>query len=417
MKVVGIVAEFDPFHKGHEYLLKQARAKGATHIAVVMSGAAVQRGEISVCSKHERAENALKCGADLVAELPTPYSCSSARYFADGAVRILGQLGIDALCFGSETESADMILKAARAMDELEDSEAVKKRLSRGISYPAALHAAVYELYGYEAAKALDTPNSTLGAEYVRALERNGIGAEVLPVKRVGSKHGELYDESSGEPNLGAFDMKDTEYLSGSQLRLMLFNEADITDRVPEGCVPKTLYKPAAAHDILLYGLLTAERERLLALPEVNEPLADRIVKIRRDPPDTLRQFFLTVKSANFTYARIARSALHLTLGITREDFSPPPYVRILAFNERGAEILRRAKPTVPLSTSLRELENSSEQAAHIIDIENRAVRLQQICRVPQKPRPYAGHPFLDDAPPAPPKFENEYTRKIVIKK
>lgn len=384
MYTVGIVAEFDPFHRGHEYLLKQARERGATHIAVVMSGAAVQRGEIAVCTKQERAEFALNCGADLVAELPAPFSCSMAKFFADGAVRILGQLGISALCFGSETESAGDILSAAEAMDELADSEAVRKLLDRGMSYPAALHEAVKERYGEAAAEPLGTPNSTLAVEYVRALGRNGISADILPVKRVGAGH----------------DKKGGEYPSGSELRELLSLGRDISSGVPAGCVPAALFDPSRADDILLYRLLTAEKGELTSLPELTEAIADRIIKVRRDPPDTLVEFLAAVKTANITHARLRRSALHLVLGVTPPDYGEPPFVRILAFNSRGAEILRRAESSVPVSVSLRELENTSERASRIAALENRAVRLQQMCRVTTSPR-----------------FENEYTRKIIMKK
>nr|MCR5123429.1 nucleotidyltransferase family protein [Ruminococcus sp.] len=226
MYTAGIVAEFDPFHKGHEYLLKQARERGATHIAVVMSGAAVQRGEIAVCSKHERAEKALRCGADLVIELPAPFSCSMAEYFAGAAVRILGQLNIDALCFGSEVDNADNIIGAARAVDELSDSAAVKSLLAEGLSYPAAVHAVTAEKFGGETAAALGTPNSTLGVEYVRALMKNGVAADILPIKRVGAGH----------------DKRGGDYPSGSELRERLMRGEDISGGVPEDCVPQAIF-------------------------------------------------------------------------------------------------------------------------------------------------------------------------------
>ena len=384
MYAVGIVAEFDPFHRGHEYLLRQARERGATHIAVVMSGAAVQRGEIAVCTKQERAEAALRCGADLVAELPAPWSCSMAAAFADGAVRTLGQLDIDALCFGSEMESAADILAAAGAMNELADSEAVKKRLAGGMSYPAALHAAVAERFGEAAAAPLGTPNSTLGVEYVRALGRSGISADILPVRRIGAGH----------------DRKGGEYPSGSELREMLSLGQDISRGVPEGCLPGALFDPGRAGDILLYRLLTAEKSELTSLPELTGAIADRIIKVRRDPPDTLEAFLAAVKTANVTHARLRRSALHLVLGVKPSDYGEPPYVRVLAVNTRGAELLRRAKREIPISVSLKELEQSSERAARISALEYRAVRLQQMCRMT-----------------APPRFENEYTRKIIMKK
>jgi predicted nucleotidyltransferase len=131
-------------------------------------------------------------------------------------------------------------------------------------------------------------------------------------------------------------------------------------------------------------------------LPEANAALADRILNAAKNPKPYLAEFLLDVKSRNFTLARIRRTALHLALGIEKSDIIPVSHIRILAFNKRGAEILRRAEPQIPVSTSLRELENSSVQSRRIVAIEQNAVRLMQIG---------TGN------------FENEYTKKIVIKK
>lgn len=385
MLTAGIVAEFNPFHLGHAYLIEQARLSGATHIAVCMSGASVQRGETSVCSKHDRARIAVENGADLVVELPAPYSCSMAGYFADAAVRILGQLNISALAFGSETDDERLLVKAAEAMEQLGQSNDISAYTSRGESYPSALCRAAESGFGGEVADIIRSPNSTLAVEYIRALGRQDIKAKLMPIKRIGAAHD---------------SEEDTELASGMTLRRMLCSGSDISGFVPRGAVPERISDPTATEDTMLYDLLTAERERLIELPEVNGALADRIVKCAQTPPNSLAEFLEYVKTRNFTLARIRRSALHLTLGVTRGDFFEPPYIRVLAFNKRGAEILAAAKYGVPISVSLRELEQSSERAARISSIENHAVRLMQL-----------GFPSDSSSQ----RFENEYTRKIVI--
>ena len=163
---------------------------------------------------------------------------------------------------------------------------------------------------------------------------------------------------------------------------------------MPKGVNITPPKQPQAAENAIYYQLLTATREQFLRLPEVNENLADRILRAAEQPAEDLQTFLAQVKPRNFTLARIRRSALHLAIGAQKADFTDGvPYLRILAFNKRGAEIIARAKGDLPISTSLRKLEKSSTRAAHIAAIENRAVRLMQM---------NTGI------------FENEYTRKIV---
>ncbi|MBR1422357.1 MAG: nucleotidyltransferase family protein [Ruminococcus sp.] len=372
MTTAGIVAEFNPFHKGHEYLMAEARSKGATHIVCCMSGAAVQRGELAITDKHTRAAAAVRGGADLVVELPAPFSCSSAEIFAKYAVRTLLKLGIDVLAFGSEYDDAAVLKKAAEASLGLPDEDLTHRFEADGMTYPAAIAAAARELAGDDVAKVLSSPNSTLAAEYINALHGQ---AEIMPVKRIGAAH-----DSSSQGELQ----------SGMELRRKILAGEMTTEFEPTD--------PTKAEKIIYYTLLTADRERLMRLPELGEPLVNRIIKLSAEPPQTLEEFLLAVKNKSCTLARLRRSAMHLTIGVNgSEDVIPePPFIRILAMNERGTQILRRAEPDIPVSTSLSTLTASSERAARIIDTENRAVKLMQIC---------SG------------RFENEFTRKITVMK
>lgn len=378
MKVVGIVAEFNPFHKGHAYLIEQARRQGATHVVVAMSASAVQRGEPAVCSKHERAAAAIANGADMVVELPAPYSCSAAKWFADSAVQILVQLGIDALAFGSEYDDAHLLERAASAVRSLDDNSKVRLLSSEGVSYPQALAECARQLFGSDISNVLSSPNSTLAIEYINALKKYNGDISLMPIKRIGAGH----DKTTADG-----------YSCGSHLRELISAGEGVGDFIPENAPIKNVCRLSELEKILFYNLLNAEKAELLRLPEVNDQLADRIINAAKEPPKTYNELLLKIKSRNFTLARIRRSSLALTLGITKEDFAPVPYIRILAFNQKGTEVMRRCKPDIPVSTSLRDLENSSEQAKRIVSLENRAVRLLQL-----------GTGV----------FENEYTRKIV---
>lgn len=391
MFTVGITAEFDPFHKGHEYLIAQARERGATHIVAAMSGAAVQRGQCALCSKHFRAETAVNCGADLVIELPAPYSCSSAERFAYSAVQILVQFGINALAFGSEYDNKQLLYKAAEAAQALKDSELVRKGLKEGRSYPAAVAHAAQVGYGSAVSDVLSSPNSTLAGEYIRALKQLAPDKTILPIKRIGAAHDSSTPAENG-------------YASGSFLRAAMLSQSDTalsqyTDDIkrffPENAVPNEISRPNDAEKIMLYTLINADKQSLMMLPDMNDALANRITDCCTDPPHTLGELLLNIKNRTLTLARLRRTALALTLGITADDLKiPVPYLRVLAFNKRGAELLSGKGISLPISTSLKTLERSSSSAQRIIAIENRAVRLQQLGMS---------------------SFDNEYTRKISI--
>lgn len=372
MTTAGIVAEFNPFHKGHEYLIAEARSKGATHIVCCMSGAAVQRGELAIADKHSRAAAAVRGGADLVVELPAPFSCSCAEVFAKYAVRTLLKLGTDVLAFGSEYDDAAVLKKAAETSLWLPDNELTHRLEAEGMTYPAAIAEAARQLAGKETAAVLSSPNSTLAVEYINALQAK---ADIMPIKRIGAAH-----DSSEE----------SDFSSGMELRRRMLSGEEHGAFEP--------VDPTKAESVIYYELLSAGRERLSKLPELGEPLGNRIIKLSAQPPATLNEFLLAVKNKSCTLARLRRSALQLTIGVEgSEDVIPePPFIRILAMNERGTQILRRAQPDIPVSTSLSTLAASSERAARIIDTENRAVKLMQLC---------SG------------RFENEFTRKITVMK
>ncbi len=377
MTTVGIVAEFNPFHNGHAYLLKKARESGASHIAVIMSGAAVQRGEPAICSKHERARAAVKCGADLVVELPAPYSCSSAEVFADSSVYALSELGIDAICFGTENDDKAALIQASDAIDKLSQDLLVTSFCAEGLSYPAAICKAAKERYGQAAADLISSPNSTLAVMYISALKKYAPDADIIPIKRNGAAH-------NGKP-IGSF-------ASAAYLRESFENASSIEEFVPDGLMPTLPLYPKAYENILYYNLITASRDTLMSLPEMNETLADRILNVAKNPPYGYSQLLEEIKSKNVTMARIRRCALQLTIGATKADIVPLPHLRVLAFNQRGAEIMSAAKPKIPMLTSLKRLEQSSDRSKRIVEIENRAVRLMQLSTG---------------------ELENEYTKRI----
>ena len=191
MKVSGIICEYNPFHNGHLYHIRKTRENGATHIAAVMSGNFVQRGDTAIMDKLERARLAVRSGADLVIELPVQYSLASAENFASGAVHLLDSLGaVDELSFGSECGDTRKLIKAMETVDlaALTHADEIKSIMEKGYTYPRALNSVVNG-YDPEAAAIIAEPNNTLAVEYLRALKRSGSAMEPFTVMREKAAH------------------------------------------------------------------------------------------------------------------------------------------------------------------------------------------------------------------------------------
>lgn len=343
MRIYGVIAEYNPFHNGHAYQLEQMRAHGATHIAAVMSGNFVQRGSLAICNKFARAEMAVANGADLVLELPATSALASAEIFAYGGVTLLDALGcVDTLSFGCEDTQPDSFYQLANLLGHPDINQKIKDTLASGISYPAARQAAVAQTAGDELASLLNKPNNILAVEYCKALNRRGCTINIHPIQRIGSEH----DQESAHAFIA----------SASTLRRMLLLEQSDT----QPYIPHTAYA-ILEHELsarrapcrlekletaILAALRMIRPEGFAQLPDVSEGLEYRLYAAARAATN-LQEFYALVKTKRYTLARIRRITLYAFLTITRKDLLvPPAYLRVLAVNERGFEILRRARIT-----------------------------------------------------------------------
>ncbi len=383
MLIAGVIAEYNPFHNGHKYQLEMTRAAGATHIVSVMSGSAVQRGDIAVFSKFDRASVAVRNGVDLVIELPCPYSCSNGEIFARSAVELLAALGaVDMLSFGCECGDISLLERGAEISESLKNSQSVRDYLSSGLTYPQALTKAAGEqdtaLYGL-----FSKPNNTLAVEYIKSAQRLDPNMRFLAVRR--NSVGHDCGTAQGE------------FASASYIRSLICSDEDYGTFVPEGYDGR-VYSIGNLDKIMIYKIMTADYDELLSLPDMNNKLANRFISIRESGVSSAAEFAENFKSRNITFARVRRMLVHLTLGVRGQDIFPVPYGRILAFNDRGREILAKAKNRKLLfDTSLKKLEQSSPQAQRISQLERNAVRLQEL------------------ATELKPEFSNEYKRKITL--
>lgn len=363
MKIAAVIAEYDPFHYGHKYLIDQARAAGATHVFAVMSGSFTQRGDVAMYDKFTRAETALRNGVDLVAELPARYSLTSAAGFARGAVGIVRALGCaDMLAFGSECGDVSALKEAAGAIEYTLHSEEFDTLIKRGSSYPAALQKAMLKFYTDDVAELAASPNNTLAIEYLSALDSMGSRIEPFTVRRRGAGH--------DSPDEGVF-------LSGSELRRRIAAGEDCSAYAPAVNAPTA--DIARLERAVLAVLRGLRREELDRVADCSGGLGDRLYKAVRGGTSLSGVYFMT-KTKRYTLARIRRAVLCAFLGIDK-DFSheSPAYIRVLGMNSRGREILSAANCPLPIDASLRALSKTSREAHRQAEFEARVTDIRSL--------------------------------------
>ncbi|WRS27451.1 nucleotidyltransferase family protein [Oscillospiraceae bacterium MB08-C2-2] len=376
MKICGVVAEFNPLHNGHQFLLHSLRRSGATHMVAVMSGNFVQRGEPAFAEKHLRTAWALACGCDLVLELPLPYAMATAQRFAFGAMGILHSLGcVDMLGFGSEAGDSQPLYALARLLQKPDVSALIREKMAEKITYAKARQMAVEQVAGPELAALLSHPNNTLGLEYIGQALALGWNPQVVTIRREGAAH-DSHIPHGGMPS--ASFIRST-YADAKALEGLVPPEALPLYSQYAQLLPGRLEKLETA--ILSY-LRRLPPDRLAALPDLSEGLENRLA-IAIGKAGSLEELYFGVKTKRYTLARIRRLVLSAFLeiesGFCRQ---PPPYLRVLGMNSAGREILSRAKKTasLPLSVSLARLESLGGYAGQLARLEAASTDQYALC-------------------------------------
>lgn len=367
----GIVAEFNPFHNGHRYIVDQLKKQGQNSVVAVMSGSFVQRGECACASPCERAEMALKNGVDLVLSLPVPYATASAERFAQAGVDILLATGVvDALGFGSECGDSTLITECAGALLNPDIDNYISGYMGEGVSFPEARQKALADLCGERISSVVASPNDILGVEYTKAILRSGADVKIEPVRRIGVNH----DSAEVSGNI----------CSASALREMLKQSEQVESFLPpetysilsglieNGKAPADFKRVEAA---VLYKLRTMSADAFLELPDVSEGLEHRIYSAVRTSA-SLNELLEKIKTKRYTHSRLRRIILCAFLGINRCDVSlPVPYIRVLGFNKNGAELLKKMKEkaSLPVVTRSADIKALGEDARRIFELECRA--------------------------------------------
>ena len=362
--VLGIIAEYNPFHNGHLYQIEEAkRQTGAEYVVAIISGNFTQRGNTSLVNKWTKAQMALENGVDIVLELPTVYSISSAENFAQGAIKVLESLRIvDTLCFGTETGDFAAINNIANVLyhEPKEYSAILNHELGKGISYPKARENALMmylnDIKRY--ANILSGSNNILAIEYLKALKKLKSEIKPFPIerKKVYYNDEKIVDEfasSTAIRKLVALEQYDDLRKVMPRNSYMLLKE-----EIRKGSYVLDLIKYEKE---ILYTLRKMNIKEIADLPDVSEGL-EHAIKNAANSCNSLLEFVNIVKSKRYTQTRIQRILVYVLLGITKKDMENSkkviPYARVLGFNSKGKEMLSdicNINPKIQMITSVKK--------------------------------------------------------------
>lgn len=324
MKICAIIAEYNPLHNGHIYHIKKAK-EIADAVIIILSGHTTQRGEFSIFNKWTRAKTALLSSANLVLEMPTIFSSSSAERFATAAIKIIKELNcVDVLSFGCETKDIEKLKELAVLCKEIDKTQKMKEFLKKGYSYPKARTLAIGKK-----ADILNLPNNLLAVEYIKSALKLNCNLSFHAVKRVGAKHDETKEEK---------------FTSSLYLRKNIHNEQILKKYIPENFME--FYKdPIIIKDnFILNSLRLATKETFKNIEDTTEGLYNRLYSASKKAT-SLEEFFELVKTKRYTLSRLKRIVLSCFLGINKRNTPPlPQYSFVLGFDSIGQQILNKIK-------------------------------------------------------------------------
>lgn len=388
MKVIGIIAEYNPFHNGHAYQIKKIKEElQADYVVIAMSGDFVQRGAPAIIDKYARTKMALSCGADLVIELPVLWATASAEYFAMAGVTLFDKMGcVDGICFGAETDDFDTLSMIAEILTDepTEYRTLLSSYLKSGFAFPIARSKALCEHFAQSQdscthrndgpqldviSSILSEPNNILAIEYLKALKRRKSTLTPYVIKREGAGYHDkmiAVDTSSSVPTASATAIRKVLDSQFSSTEPAVFEALISTMPVPvfeilkEYIAEKSLIYTDDFSSILGYKLLTSDTTILANTGDSNFDVANRLFKNRMNFV-SFEQFCELNKSKDITYTRISRILLHLILNITKSDYSLgkeldyAPYIRILGFRKEASALLTKLKKVskIPMLSKL----------------------------------------------------------------
>ena len=358
MKVIGIIAEYNPFHNGHLYQINKIKELYPDSLLIgVISSSFTQRGDISLLNKWDKTKIALDNGLDVVLELPFVYATQSSDIFAKGALEILNKLKIDTLVFGTESENINRLKEVVNIQINSKDyNNKVKEYLDMGINYPTALNKALETFSNYK----VETPNDLLALSYIKEIIKNNYNIEVVNIKRTTTYHGK--------------DIKDN-ITSASNIRKLYLEEKDISNLIPYN--KNILYKISMNNyfNYLKYKIIV-ENNNLNKYQTVDEGIENRIIK-SLNISHNYDELIQNIKTKRYTYNKISRMLLHILTSFTKEEANnlSIEYIRLLGFSIKGKKYLNNIKKNidVPIITRYKK------EISKILDIELRITNIYSL--------------------------------------
>ena len=337
MRVVGIVAEYNPFHYGHLYQIRKVKEMYPDSIMIaIISTNYTQRGGFSLINKWDKTRICLNYGIDMVVELPTLYTTQGADMFAYGAISILNMLHIDTLVFGMECDDVEYLIKAAKTqINNSKYDELVQKYLLTGVNYPTALGNALKEMIGYTT----DKPNDLLAISYIKEIIKNNYKIEPVGIKRTNDYHGKEIKSS---------------IVNASLIRDMLDKNMDVSKYVPiETYKCLNMKNFDNGYLLLKYNIINNEN-RLYEYLTVDEGIENRILKYYKDC-DNWCALVNLIKTRRYTYNKVNRMLMHILLNIKKIDNDKEIYLRVLGFNDIGRNYLKQIKKDIDVINTCKQ--------------------------------------------------------------
>ncbi len=367
MKTLGIIVEYNPFHYGHKLHIEKSKQKtNAEYVVAIMSGNYTQRGEVAIFDKFTRAKCAVDMGVNLVIELPLIYSISSAEHFSYGAVNILDSMGvIDYLAFGSEELNEKELFEIYKKTQTPDFESKLREFISKGNSYPKAKELAL----GYK----MDS-NEILAFNYVKAIEQIGSKIKPVTIKRESSSY--LSDKTEGKIS------------SAKSIRKLILNNKEYSYYVPDEVFNNIKDKKFVSNDditdMIIYATLTNSLDDIYM---ANEGL-DKLLKKSASKANSYDELIDLLVSKRYPRTRIQRLLLYVLMGITndvRNYLYNNPYIKPLAFDSKGRELLNRIKSEARLpiiqpnsNEKINEKELFSSNLYYYISKQNRFLELKK---------------------------------------
>lgn len=374
MQVIGLIAEYNPFHNGHLYQIQKIKELYPNSLLIlVLSSSFTQRGDISILNKWDKTQIALNNQIDIVIELPFVYSTQSSDIFAKGAIKLLEQMNINTLVFGTESDNLNIIKEVASLqLSNPNYNSLVKKYLSKGLNYPTSTNKAIEDLTNYK----INNPNDLLALSYIKQILLDKKEIEVINIKRTTSYHGKEINNN---------------ITSASNIREKFQNNEDISSLIPYSPSYLSNINISSSLPLLKYKIITDNN--LSIYQTVDEGIENRIIKAI-NKSTTYEELISNIKTKRYTYNKISRMLLHILTNFTKEEANniDIDYIRILGFTSNGRNYLNKIKKNITLPIIFGYKKNLSK----VLDIELRVTKIYSLLtNTNQLDREYQNKPII----------------------